>query len=107
VLGQTIESGERGAWRGEYLLPKVAGTTIAGRGRRAQNLRQGARSGYCTISTGRGADLTGMAIPVLVADELPGLAVPAAGQRSEPTAERRLARLLHARHTPRKEGTSA
>lgn len=91
-------------WQRTHTLPRVTGSTITSHSQLKMNLEEGRRQGYFITRGENVADVTAIAVPVLVNGELLGLAVAGPSHRMDPSFGKHLARLLHAQKALQKEG---
>jgi len=91
-------------WLRSNPLPKVTGNTLTVPGRLIEDLKAGAQLGYYTTRGENVADVTAIATPLRVNNEILGLAVAGPSHRMEPNFQKHVARLQEVRRKLRKEG---
>lgn len=96
VMLASLSPVELTAWLREESLAKVTGNTITSEARLMQDLNEGLRLGYFTTRGENVPDVTAIAVPVPVNNELLGLAVAGPSHRMEPNFDKHVARLLGA-----------
>jgi len=104
VMLAALPPAEFDTWRRTGALPKVTGNTITSHGRLRKDLAEGQRLGYFTTRGENVADVTAIAVPVLVNAELLGLAVAGPSHRMEPNFDKHVSRLMHAQRALQREG---
>jgi DNA-binding IclR family transcriptional regulator len=96
VMLASLSTDELSAWLREESLEKVTGNTITSEARLMHDLEEGMRLGYFTTRGENVPDVTAIAVPVPVNNELLGLAVAGPSHRMEPNFDKHVARLLGA-----------
>ena len=92
------------AWLRKHALQKVTKNTITSQGRLKEELEKGRRLGYFSTRGENVADVTAIAVPILVNGELLGLAVAGPSHRMEPSFHKQVASLLQVQTRLRKDG---
>lgn len=107
VMLGALKPAELSAWLKKQPLPRVTGNTITAQSRLMEDLKEGANRGYFTTRGENVADVTAIAIPVSINNELLGIAVAGPSHRMAPNFDRHVSRLLEARRKLRRDGIAA
>ena len=103
MLG-SLKATELTAWLKKQSLPKVTSSTITAQSRLVEDLEASEQRGYYMTQGENVADVTAIAVPVRVNNELLGLAVAGPSHRMDPHLDRHVQRLVDAQRRLRKEG---
>jgi DNA-binding IclR family transcriptional regulator len=104
VMLGSLKTAELSAWFKKQPLNKVTGSTITAQSRLVDDLAMSNERGYFVTRGENVADVTAIAVPVRVNNELLGLAVAGPSHRMDPHLDRHVQRLLEAQRRLRKEG---
>lgn len=104
VMLGSLKPADLTAWLRAHPLPKVTTNTITTQARLLEELREGARVGFYTTRGENVADVTAIAVPLRVNDELLGLAVAGPSHRMDLQFAEHVSRLLDAQRKLRAEG---
>lgn len=104
VMLGSLKPAELGAWLKKQPLPRVTTSTITAQSRLIEDLEASGERGYYMTRGENVADVTAIAVPVRVNNELLGLAVAGPSHRMDAQLDRHVQRLLDAQQRLRKEG---
>jgi DNA-binding IclR family transcriptional regulator len=104
VMLGAMKPAELAAWLRNHSLHKVTGSTIVTQSRLIEDLKAGAELGCYTTRGENVPDVTAIAAPVIVNNELLGLAIAGPTHRMEPNFNKQVSRLLDAQRKLRREG---
>lgn len=107
VMLAALKPPELTTWLKKHPLPKVTGNTITSHTRLLEDLKEGARLGFHTTRGENVPDVTAIAVPLLVNNELLGLAVAGPSHRMERVFADVVSLLLGAQRRVRSEGIAA
>ena len=106
VMLGALKAAELSAWLKKHPLPRVTGNTITAQSRLIEDLKEGANRGYFTTRGENVADVTAIAVPVSVNNELLGIAVAGPSHRMAPNFDKHVSSLLEAQRRLRREGVA-
>lgn len=107
VMLGSLPSAELVTWLRKENLYKVTGSTITTQSKLTEDLKAGARLGYYTSRGENVPDVTAIAVPLVINNELLGLAIAGPTHRMEPNFDKHVNRLLDAQRKLRREGITA
>lgn len=106
MLG-SLKPAELTAWIKKQPLPKVTGNTITAQSRLIEDLTESAERGYYMTRGENVVDVTAIAVPVRVNNELLGLAIAGPAHRMDAQLDKHVQRLLETQQRLRREGIAS
>lgn len=107
VMLGSLKPAELGAWLKKQTLPKVTGNTIVTQSRLADDLAASAKRGYYMTRGENVVDVTAIAVPIRINNELLGLAVAGPSYRMDPALDMHVQRLSSTQRKLRSENIAS